>query len=74
MKNCYTVPARLFIFGGKTILSKEGTAQSDPTAMASYTIGLTPLLKFIFDFIKEQHHNTKEAAYADDFTVAGKIK
>ena len=74
VKNCYTVPARLFILGGKEILSKEGTTQGDPTAMASYAIGLTPLLKFLFDLIKEQHHNTKEVAYADDFTVAGKIK
>ena len=74
VKNCYTVPARLFIIGGKEILSKEGTTQGDPTAMASYAIGLTPLLKFLFDYIKEQQHNTKEAAYADDFTVAGKIK
>ena len=74
VKNCYTVPTRLFIIGRKEILSKEGTTQGDPTAMASYAIGLTPLLKFLFDYIKEQQHNTKEAAYADDFTVAGKIK
>ena len=28
--NCYDVPSRLFIIGGKELLLKEGTMQDDP--------------------------------------------
>ena len=28
--NCYRIPARLFIIGGKELLSREGTTQGDP--------------------------------------------
>ena len=33
--NCYAVPARLFIFGGGKILSKEGATHGDPTSMGA---------------------------------------
>ena len=42
VKNYYAASARLFIIGGKEILSKEGTTQGDPTAMGSYVFILFP--------------------------------
>ena len=44
VRNCYNVPARLFVLGGKELLSHEGTTQGDPTAMEIYGMTLTPLL------------------------------
>ena len=73
VRNCYNVPARLFILGGKEILSKEGTTQGDPTAMAAYAIGITLLLKLLHELICMNNYISKEVAFADDFTVAGKI-
>ena len=34
--NTYRIPARLFITGGKEILSAEGTTQGDPLSMGVY--------------------------------------
>ena len=42
--NCYTLPARLFITGGKELLLKEETTQGNPVAMGMYAIGLMPML------------------------------
>ena len=41
--NCYAISARLFIIGGKELRSREGTTQGKPTAMAAYTLNVTPL-------------------------------
>ncbi|XP_057307912.1 uncharacterized protein LOC130645822 [Hydractinia symbiolongicarpus] len=73
ISNCYAVSARLFVIGGKEILSREGTAQGDPTSMASYAIGIIPLLKALFNNTRSNDHTLKEVAYSDDFTVAGKL-
>ena len=71
--NCYAAPARLFIFGGGEILSKEGTTQGDPTSMGAYTLGILPVLHSLLDFVFINDLQTKEFAFADDFTVAGKL-
>ena len=39
LSNCYQSAARLFVIGGKEILSKEGTTQGDPTSMKTYALG-----------------------------------
>ena len=68
--NCYQSPARLFIAGGKELLSNEGTTQGDPVAMAMYAIGITPLL---YSQI-EQPLQLSRIAFADDFTGVGSIE
>ena len=67
--NCYIIPARLFIIGGKELRLREGTTQGVPTAMATYAIGLTPLL----DDLQRFGNETKHVAFADDLTGAGKL-
>ena len=57
----------------KELLSREGTTQGDPTTMAAYAIGMTPLLMFLLEYITSNNNTTKHVAFADDFTVAGKI-
>ena len=69
--NCYFTPARLFIIGGGEILFKEGTTQGDPTAMGE--LGILPLIHFLLEFISINHLSAKEVAFADDFTVTGKL-
>ena len=71
--NCYTYPARLIIIGGGELFSKEGTTQGDPTSMGAYALGILPLLQFLLDFISVNELNAREVAFADNFTVAGKL-
>ena len=73
ISNCYCVPARLFIIGGKELLSKKGTTQGDPTAMGVYALTVTPILYFLRDFIVNSEHDSKEVAFSDDFSVFGKV-
>ena len=42
--NNYRQPARLFITGGKEIVSAEGTTQGDPLAMGLYALTIQPLI------------------------------
>ena len=41
---------RLFVIGGKEILSKEGTTQGDPTSMGTCALGVTPFISYINSF------------------------
>ena len=75
VRNCYSLPSRLFIIGGSELKSCEGTTQGDPAAMAIYAIGIIPLLLMLVDQAEQlPGKKTKSVAYADDFTGAGSIK
>ena len=58
LKNTYRNNSQLFV-DGQCILSKEGTTQGDPLAMAMYAIGTQPLIRRL-DSI------AKQVWYADD--------
>ena len=42
--------------------------------MGTYVLGVTPLLHFLHQPILINEHRSKEVAFADDLTVAGKIE
>ena len=42
--NTYRRHARLFVMGGKELLSADGTTQGDPVAMSRYAVSLQPLI------------------------------
>ena len=74
VSNCYQSAARLFVIGWKEILTKEGTTQGDPTSMGTYALEVTLLLHFLHEFILTSEYRSKEVAFADDLTAAGKIE
>ena len=64
---------RLFIIRGGELLSKQGTTQGDLTSLGAYALGILALLQFLLDFITVNELKAKEAAFADDSTVSGKL-
>ena len=67
--NTYRVPSKLFIAGGFSILSKEGTTQGDPLAMPWYALSTVPLI----DTLQFFESSVKQAWLADDASAAGKL-
>jgi hypothetical protein len=67
--NTYRVPARLFVTGGKELLSTEGTTQGDPMAMSLYAISLQPLITILNEF-----SNAKQCWFADDAAGVGLLQ
>ena len=49
----------------KEFQSKERTTQGDPTAMAAYTLGVTPLIHFLLEYVSMNNLRCKEVAFAD---------
>ena len=64
--NTYRNSSQLFV-DGQCILSKEGTTQGDPLAMAMYAIGTQPLIRRL-DGI------AKQAWYADDSAAGSSLE
>ena len=72
IRNCYQKPSRLFIAGGKELLSAEGTTQGDPAAMPAYGIGILPFLAMIRP--AQEGVGVKQLAYADDLGAGSKLE
>ena len=70
LRNCYNHPSRLFVAGGKELLSAEGTTQGDPLAMPGYGIGIMPLLSLL----KSETPEVKHVAYADDIGGGSRLE
>jgi hypothetical protein len=68
--NTYRHPSRLFISGGKEILSQEGTTQGDPLAMPWYSLSTTTMI----DHLQLNHGTVRQVWLADDASAAGKIE
>ena len=65
--NTYRSDIELFI-DGETILSREGTTQGDPLAMAMYAISTAPLIHRL------SNDAIKQVWYADDATAGGGLR
>jgi hypothetical protein len=65
--NMYRTPSRIFVVGGLEMVSREGTTQGCPLAMAMYALALVPLTL-------ELHSLCKQVWYADDGTGCDKLK
>ena len=65
ISNCHNTLARLLIIGGTELLSKEGATKRDPTAMAAYALGVTPLIQNLLEMTSSNKLYSKETTYAD---------
>ena len=75
VRNCYTLPPRLFIIGETEIPSSKGTTQGDPTAISICAIAIIPLVLMIMEIMSTSPDNaSKMVAYTDDFTAGGTVK
>ena len=63
VRNCYTLPSRLFIIGGTEMPSSEATTQRDPTAMSIYAITIVPLVLMIMGIMSTSPDNTSKMDY-----------
>ena len=69
LTNTYRHPSRLFIAGGKEILSQEGTTQGDPLAMPWYSLSTTTMI----NHLQLSQETVKQVWLADDAAAAGSI-
>ena len=67
--NTYGKPIHLVVSGGGEVLSREGTCQGDPLAMAIYAVSTVPLIRRLSDACPDVH----QAWYADDDSAAGLV-
>ena len=66
--NTYRIPTRMFIVGGKEVLSVEGTTQGDPLSMGVYALSIQPLITAL-----QTTSNTRQCWYADDASGVGSL-
>ena len=67
--NIYSQPARLFITGGKELISAKGTKQGDPLSIILYAISLQPLITQLHVLSA-----AKQCWFADDVTGSGSLQ
>ena len=65
--NTYRKDSSIFILGGVTIMSSEGTTQGDPIAMVMYAVSLSPLIQGLHNF------DCKQVWFADDGNCGGRL-
>ena len=65
LTNIYRMSSNLFI-DGTSLLSREGTTQSDPLALPLYAISLIPVIQHLQGI-------AKQVWYADDAAVGGRL-
>ena len=65
--NTYRADAQLFV-GGRSLLSREGTTQGDPLAMAMYALAMVPLQRSI------RTEGSLHVWFADDATAGGRLR
>ena len=68
--NSYRSSSKLFVSGGETILSQEGTTQGDPLAMPWYSLSTTLMIYTLCEALP----SVKQVWLADDASAAGKIE
>jgi len=59
----------MYTSNGNIIWSKEGTTQGDPLGMAMYALGVTPLIKKLY----QKCANTTQVWFADDSAAASSL-
>ena len=67
--NIYSQPARLFITGGKELISAKGTKQGDPLSIILYAISPQPLITQLHDL-----RAAKQCWFTDDVTGSGSLQ
>ena len=67
--NTHRRHARLFVMGGKELLSAEGTTQGDPIAMSLYAVSLQPLIAQL-----QSSSSAEQCWFADDATESGTLE
>ena len=70
--NTYRVDSSIYILGGVTIQSSEGTTQGDPIAMVMYAVSLSPLTQCLLNGLSKQ--DCKQVWFADDGNGGGKLE
>ena len=66
LTNCYRSESPLFV-QGEMLLSREGTTQGDPLAMAMFALASVPLIQ------KVETMGAKQAWFADDAASGGRL-
>ena len=67
--NTYRASVRLFVTGGKELVSAEGTTQGDPSTMCLYALSLQPLISRL-----QAVSQAKQCWFADDATGCGSMQ
>ena len=76
INNCYLSTADLYIQGRRSIKLEEGITQGNPTATATYALGITPFLTWLSKKSNEGNSasGSKNVAFADDLNGIGTVE